>query len=184
MHYQLRNGELMNFVGAIERGDWRVESWNTPGTVAECLRDFAGWNDALRGLIRAIPTPYKWALHVREPMDVWSKERVTLLGDACHATLPFLAQGANHAIEDGLVLARALEAFGDVETALKRYEAARLERTARMMRGSAANTARFHNPKLADPAETARIAREEFDPAAVAERHDWLFEYNAVNVEI
>ena len=53
-----------------------------------------------------------------------------------------------------------------------------------MVRGSAANTARFHNPKLADPAETARIAREEFDPAAVAARHDWLFEYNAVTAEI
>ncbi len=184
VHYQLRNGALMNFVGAIERSDWRIESWNTPGTVAECLRDFDGWNETLRSLIGAIPAPYKWALHVREPMEAWSKGRMTLLGDACHATLPFLAQGANHAIEDGLVLARALDAFADVETALKRYEAARLERTARMVRGSAANTARFHNPKLADPAETARIAREEFDPAAVAARHDWLFEYNAVTAEI
>lgn len=184
VHYRLRNGELMNFVGAIERSDWQVESWNAPGSVEECLRDFDGWNDALLGLIRALPAPYKWALHVREPMDAWSKGRIALLGDACHATLPFLAQGANHAIEDGMILARALEAFGDVETALKRYEAVRLERTARMMRGSAANTARFHNPKLADPAETARIAREEFDPAAVAARHDWLFEYNAVTVAI
>ena len=184
VHYQLRNGELMNFVGAIERSDWQVESWNTPGTVAECLRDFDGWNETLRSLIRAIPAPYKWALHVREPMAAWSKGRMTLLGDACHATLPFLAQGANHAIEDGLMLARALESFDDIETALKRYEAARLERTARMVRGSAANTARFHNPNLADPAETARIAREEFDPAAVADRHDWLFEYDAVTAEI
>ena len=184
VHYQLRNGALMNFVGAIERSDWQIESWNTPGAVAECLRDFDGWNDALRSLIRAIPAPYKWALHVREPMEAWSKGRITLLGDACHATLPFLAQGANHAIEDGLVLARALDAFADVETAFRRYEAARLERTARMVRGSAANTARFHNPKLADPEETARIAREEFDPAAVAERHDWLFEYNAVTAAI
>ena len=184
VHYRLRNGELMNFVGAIERSDWQVESWNVPGSAAECLRDFTGWNDALLALIRAIPQPYKWALHVREPMAAWSKGRVTLLGDACHATLPFLAQGANHAIEDGLILARALEAFADVETALKRYEAARLERTARMVRGSAANTARFHNPKLADPAETARIAREDFDPADVAARHDWLFEYNAVTAAI
>ncbi|MYF07318.1 MAG: monooxygenase, partial [Rhodospirillaceae bacterium] len=184
VHYQLRNGALMNFVGAVERSDWRIESWNTPGAVAECLRDFDGWSDTLRSLIRALPAPYKWALHVREPMEAWSKGRMTLLGDACHATLPFLAQGANHAIEDGLVLARALEAFDDVETALKRYEAARLERTARMVRGSAANTARFHNQKLADPEETARIAREEFAPAAVAERHDWLFEYNAVTAAI
>ena len=184
VHYRLRNGALMNFVGAVERSDWRIESWNAPGSVAECLGDFDGWNEALLALIRAIPSPYKWALHVREPMAAWSNGRVTLLGDACHATLPFLAQGANHAIEDGLVLARALEAFGEVETALKRYEAARLERTARMVRGSAANTARFHNPKLADPAETARIARDEFDPADVAERHDWLFEYNAVTAAI
>jgi len=184
VHYQLRNGALMNFVGAIERNDWQVESWNTPGTVAECLHDFDGWNETLRSLIHALPTPYKWALHVREPMEAWSKGRITLLGDACHATLPFLAQGANHAIEDGLVLARALHAFADVETALRRYEAARLERTARMVRGSAANTARFHNPELADPAETARIAREDFAPADVAARHDWLFEYNAVTAEI
>ncbi|MYF85925.1 MAG: NAD(P)-binding protein [Rhodospirillaceae bacterium] len=184
VHYQLRNGALMNFVGAIERSDWRIESWNTPGAVAECLRDFDGWSDTLRSLIRALPAPYKWALHVRESMEAWSKGRITLLGDACHATLPFLAQGANHAIEDGLVLARALDAFVDVETAFRRYEAARLERTTRMVRGSTANTARFHNPKLADPEETARIAREEFDPAAVAARHDWLFEYNAVTAAI
>jgi len=184
VHYQLRNGELMNFVGAIERDNWRFESWNTPGTVEECLADFDGWNETLRDLMRAIPVPYKWALHIREPMGAWTQGRVSLLGDACHATLPFLAQGANHAIEDGLVLARALDAFDDVETALQRYEAARLDRTARMVRGSSANTARFHNPKLADPAETARIAREEFNPEDVVARHDWLFEYNAVTVEI
>lgn len=184
VHYQLRHGTLMNFVGATERDDWQIESWNTKGTTEECLADFDGWNETLRDLIRAIPVPYKWALHIREPMERWSVNRITLLGDACHATLPFLAQGANHAIEDGLVLARALESYAEVETALQKYEDARLERTSRMVRGSSANTGRFHNPKLADPAETARIAREEFNPADVAARHDWLFEYNAVTVEI
>lgn len=184
VHYQLRGGELMNFVGATERDDWQVESWNTPGTAAECLADFDGWHADLRSIIRAVPVPYKWALFVREPMERWSAGRATLLGDACHATLPFLAQGANHAIEDGLVLARAIDAYDDVEQALKRYESARIDRTARMMRGSAANTARFHNPKLADPAETARIAREDFHPDDVAARHDWLFEYDARTVEL
>lgn len=184
VHYQLRNGALMNFVGAIERGDWQVESWNTPGTTAECLADFEGWHDDIRTIIKAIPVPYKWALFIREPMERWSVGRVTLLGDACHATLPFLAQGANHAIEDGLILARAINAYDDMDTALKRYEAARIERTSRMVRGSSANTARFHNPKLADPAETARIAREDFHPDDVAERHDWLFRYDARTVAI
>jgi len=174
----------MNFVGAIERDDWQVESWNTPGTVAECLADFDGWNDEIRTISRAIPVPYKWALFIREPMERWSVGRATLLGDACHATLPFLAQGANHAIEDGLILARAIDAYDDMEMALQRYETARIERTSRMVRGSSANTARFHNPKLADPAETARIAREDFHPDDVAKRHDWLFRYDARTAEI
>ncbi|WP_457836121.1 FAD-dependent monooxygenase, partial [Staphylococcus aureus] len=77
-----------------------------------------------------------------------------MLGDACHPTLPFLAQGAVMAIEDGYILARALEAHGmDVATAFRAYEKARLERTSRVVTGSADNTKRFHNPALGDPAQ-------------------------------
>ena len=71
---------------------------------------------------------------------------VTLLGDACHPTLPFLAQGANMAIEDGMVLARCLDSFDSPE-ALRRYEAARLDRTSRIVRGSLENVSRYHNRK-------------------------------------
>src|SRR5579883_1815634 len=111
--------------------------------------------------------------------------RVTLLGDACHPTLPFLAQGANMAIEDGMVLARCLERYGDdVATALRRYEQARLDRTTRIVRGAQDNAGRFHNPELADAAGAAAFVDREFAPDKVEARYNWLFEYDALSVAV
>src|SRR5690606_4998246 len=106
--YPVRRGELINFVGVVERGDWTHESWNSQGRIEDCLRDFRGWHEDVQRIVRAIERPYQWALLGREPMPAWSKGRATLLGDACHPTLPFLAQGAMMAIEDGVVLAQCL----------------------------------------------------------------------------
>jgi salicylate hydroxylase len=117
VHYPVRRGELMNFAGFRERDDWRVESWTVQGTIDECADDFRGWHDDIHAIIRAIETPYKWALMLRPPMPQWSKGRVTLLGDACHPTLPMLAQGAVMALEDALVLARSLKQHRDHATA-------------------------------------------------------------------
>ena len=108
VQYPLRQGALMNFVGAIEGTHWAVESWSERGTREECLADFAGWHEEVQAMIHAIEVPYKWVLKVRDPMDTWSRGPITLLGDACHPPLPFLAQGAARAIEDGYMLARAL----------------------------------------------------------------------------
>ena len=111
--YPLRRGELLNFVTAIERDDWLIESWSEAGTVEECRRDLALWHADVLAIVDAIDIPYKWAMLGREPLEHWSVGRVSLLGDACHPTLPFLAQGANMAIEDGMVLARCLDAYDD-----------------------------------------------------------------------
>ena len=101
--YPLRRGELLNFVTAIERDDWLIESWSEAGTVEECRRDLALWHADVLAIVDAIDIPDKWAMLGREPLEHWSAGRVSLLGDACHPTLPFLAQGANMAIEDGMV---------------------------------------------------------------------------------
>jgi salicylate hydroxylase len=182
--YPLRRGELLNFVTAIERDDWRIESWSEAGTVEECRRDFARWHEDVLSIVDAMDVPYKWAMLGREPMQHWSAGRVSLLGDACHPTLPFLAQGANMAIEDGMILARCLDADADIATALRRYEAARLDRTSRIVRGSLENVSRYHNPQLADPVQARDFMAREFAPRAMGARYDWLYEYDALNVPI
>ncbi|WP_093220627.1 MULTISPECIES: FAD-dependent monooxygenase [unclassified Variovorax] len=185
IHYPLRRGELVNFVGIVERGDWTQESWTTAGTVAECAGDFAGWHEDVQTLIRSIETPYKWALMQREPMNRWSVGRVTLLGDACHPTLPFLAQGAAMAIEDGAMLARCIDAgAADVERALVRYEQARTERTSRIVRGSSENARRFHNPALASAEGAVAYVDKEWSEARIRERYDWLFDYKVDQVAL
>ncbi len=183
VHYPLRAGKVMNFVGALERGDWQVESWSARGTTAELAADFDGWHEDIHTLIRNIPAPYKWALMTRPPMERWSAGRVTLLGDACHSMVPFLAQGAAMAIEDGYVLARCLEKYPVLE-ALDRYENARRERTRLAVEGSADNIQRFHNPALADPVRGREYVEREWAGNRVAERYEWLFTYDAARAAI
>src|SRR5262245_19448551 len=183
--YPLRRGRLLNFVGVVERDDWRSEGWSEQGSKGECAADFAGWHPLVHAVIANLDAVYKWALIGRAPMPAWSKGRATLLGDACHPTLPFLAQGAIMAMEDGVVLARCLEAFaGDVVGALARYEALRRERTTRVVTGSAANTERFHNRVLADPVAARAYMAREYPPGKGRTMYDWLFAYDAMTVPI
>jgi salicylate hydroxylase len=185
VHYPLREGRLMNFVGALERADWRVESWSARGTPEELAADFRGWHEDVHALIGNIPVPYKWALMVRPPMERWSAGRVSLLGDACHSMVPFLAQGAVMAIEDGYILARCLtELDGDVPARLLRYEGARRERARRAVEGSASNIERFHNLALADPVKGREYVDREWAGQRVAERYEWLFRYDATTAPV
>ena len=183
VHYPLRGGTVMNFVGALERSDWRVESWSARGTTEELAADFAGWHEDVQALIRRIPVPYKWALMTRPPMERWTVGRVTLLGDACHSMVPFLAQGAVMAIEDAYMLARCLKAF-PVAEALIRYENARRARTRRAVEGSADNIGRFHNRALADPAKAREYVEREWAGQNVASRYEWLFRYDVTTEKI
>jgi salicylate hydroxylase len=183
INYLLRRGEIFNFVGVVER-DWRVESWTERGTREECAADFAGWNDDIHAIVRNIETPYKWALLGREPLGRFSHGRATLVGDAAHPTLPMLAQGANMAIEDGMVLARSLAAYDDVVTALARYDAARVDRAAKLVRGANEMAKRFHNPALADAAGAKAYVDAQWNEDTVKQRYDWIFEYDATRVAV
>jgi len=184
VHYPLRRGELMNFVGVVEGVDWQVESWTAQGDRGELHRDYEGWHADVHSMIAAIETPFRWAFLARDPLPVWGQGRVTLLGDACHPTLPFMAQGAVQAIEDGFILARALSEIPSAEPALRRYEDARRDRTARMVRGSNENATRFHNPELAHAEGAAAYVAREFAEEKVRARYDWLFTYDVNTVPV
>jgi salicylate hydroxylase len=142
----------MNFIGFVERADWRVESWTVAGTTAELADDFKGWHPDVHEIIRNIGIPYKWALWGRPAMERWSVGRVSLLGDACHPTLPFLGQGAVMALEDAYVLAGCLKKYaGDHATALARYQNARRERTAAVVRAAAETRKRASTTRSPTP---------------------------------
>ncbi len=136
------NREKETFVFATtSQPDWLHESWTMPGDVDELRRAYANFHPEARALLDACESVTKSALYIRNPLPVWSVGRATLLGDACHPMVPFMAQGACMAIEDSVVLGRALDGIesSDIEAALKRYENARKERTARVQIGSRGN---------------------------------------------
>jgi salicylate hydroxylase len=132
VHYYVRRGEIVNWIAHYET-DWREESWSVESDWCEAARAYAGWHPLLGELFSRTARCYKWALYDRDPLPRWTSGRVTLLGDAAHPMLPYLAQGAAQAIEDGYVLADKLDADRtDARQALIAYEQARLPRTARI----------------------------------------------------
>ena len=136
-------------------------------------------------LIDHAPAFSKWALCGKPPLAHWSQGRVTLLGDACHPTLPFLAQGAVFTLEDAIVLQRCLRQDSlDVVHALQRYESARLERAYRMVQGASDNTTRFHNPALAHSPDAQAFIEREWQQTAIGSRYDRLFSYDAMTVDL
>lgn len=143
--YQLRRGELANFVGVVERDDWTNEDWNESASRDEALEDFSGWHPVIQNLIEQADELFKWALFDREPLVQWVDGRIALLGDAAHPMLPFLAQGAAMAVEDAWVLAATLTNNpDDPMNALAEYQHQRKPRASRVQKASKANAKTFH----------------------------------------
>jgi salicylate hydroxylase len=177
--YFVRSGRVLNFFGGVERA-WEEESWTSRKPWTELKADYAGWHPSIQTIIDAVDRDacYRWALNNREPAARWSTSRATLLGDAAHPTLPYMAQGAVMAIEDGAVLARALEACDDVRDALDLYQRNRIERTARIVRESTEHGEIFH---IADAAQMRRA----FEEKNIAKsREQWLYAYDPLTVPL
>jgi salicylate hydroxylase len=139
--FPLNRGRETFVFATTAQPDWRHESWTMPGDVEELRRAYADFHPEARALLDACDSVTKSALYIRDPLPVWSRGAVTLLGDACHPMVPFMAQGACMAIEDAVVLGNAMAGVGrsDIGMTLKRYEDARKQRTARVQIGSRGN---------------------------------------------
>lgn len=134
------NRDATYFVTSVPDPDWDVESWSAEGDMAEVRRAFAGFHPDVQRVLAACQRVHKWALFERDPLPRWSRGPVTLLGDACHPMMPYMAQGGASALEDAAILARCLDAMSDPEDAFLSYEAMRLQRTARLQMTSRENT--------------------------------------------
>jgi salicylate hydroxylase len=177
--YWVRGGELLNVVAIVE-SDWREDGWVIPAEVEELRGAFRTWDPALHRIFDAALDVHKWALLDRTVPDRWAFGRVALLGDACHAMLPYLAQGAAMAIEDAIVLSAALATDADVAKALHSYEAARIERVRRVHDQATANAGNFHNGAITQAMRDAMLrSTEERSGDAVLSQLDWLYGHTA-----
>lgn len=140
--FPLNEGKDIFIFATTPQDSWREESWTLPGDVVELRESYSGFHSEARQLLDACDEVLKSALYIRDPLPSWGKGRITLLGDACHPMMPFMAQGAGQAIEDSIVLARYLDGAGDrpLEDVLLDYAKARQERTAQIQIGSRANS--------------------------------------------
>jgi salicylate hydroxylase len=183
VHYPVRGGDLINVV-AIVGDDWRESGWNAPGERAEILARYgaATWPPAARTVLAAAPQWHKWALYDRLPIGeasadsgtAWGHGAATLLGDAAHPMLPYLAQGAAMAIEDAWVLARALaERRDDARAALRNYERERHARTARVQHAAHRTGTVYHLGGGA--ALLRRLVLAIMGGQRLIARYDWIY---------
>ncbi|HXW25595.1 MAG TPA: FAD-dependent monooxygenase [Xanthobacteraceae bacterium] len=172
VHYYVQARRLLNFVCLVEQDAWTSESWTARGDVMAARAAYRGWHPQVRAILDAQEEIFIWALLDRAPLPRWSVGRVTLLGDACHPMLPFMAQGAAQAIEDGATLAAILARHGtDVTAALRAYEVARLARTSRIQGLAITSKTRLHLPD--------GPAQEERDAQMANNAADWTLAQNA-----
>lgn len=178
--YYLRGGKLLNFVGCIETAEVSEESWTKRFPKERLRTDLVGWHPAIQAIVDAADDDgcYRWSLHNRPPIRDWSSKRTTIMGDAAHPTLPYLAQGAAMAVEDAAVLTRALLREKSIPAALQLYQRNRIDRTARVVQVSTDNRRLFHLPSVADM-RAAFANRKEGE-----ERNKWLYSYNPLTVEL
>jgi salicylate hydroxylase len=126
---------------SIHQPEWREESWSLKGDISELRREFSGYAEEVRVMLEVCDEMLKTAVYARDPIPKWTGGRVTLLGDACHPMMPFMAQGGAMAIEDAAVLSRCLQGKSNAQlpAALQAYENARRDRTAAIQVSSQQN---------------------------------------------
>ncbi len=169
----VRAGKEINVVAIIEEG-WRGEGWSEPGDARHLAQHFRGAADDLAALIARGQNWTRWCLSGVDARGPWQRGRVALIGDAAHAMLPFLAQGAAMAIEDAAVLTRQLlRPDLPAEIALERYVDERRPRAARVSDAARQSGAIYHMSPLAAPFRDATM--KALGGERLLARYDWLY---------
>jgi salicylate hydroxylase len=174
VHYPVSGGAALAIVVIVPDAHDEGEDWSAPVTAAWVRERLPACAALLRELVASPETWRRWALHTLPQLPTWTHGRVTLLGDAAHAIVPFLAQGGVLALEDAVVLADALqEAGGDVAGALQAYERRRRPRAKQVASASAQNGRIYH---LSGGFARARdFALRLAPPERLMARYDWLY---------
>ena len=181
VHYPVSNGQLLNIVAIVESST-PPHGWSTQGHSEELLPSFKNWAKPAYSLLQQVPEWRIWALYGRSPAQVWGSGQVTLLGDAAHPMLPFLAQGGAMAIEDAWVLAAHLKNnLSNPETALRAYETLRTTRTSRVSETARSNATMFHLSGHQRLLRNMAMKASRAAPGLLLRKYDWLYGYKALD---
>ncbi|MAJ94393.1 MAG: monooxygenase [Marinovum sp.] len=181
--YPIRDGRQLNLVLIKEQNDWQPDGWRhleDPSVVKENFKDFSG---KTAKIIDSIEDVYKWGLFRYPLRKNWYKDRVVLIGDAAHPTLPFLAQGAAMAIEDSFVLASKFSEFPTILSAFTEFQSDRLPRVQRVINASAKNARTFHlsNTIARLVFHTILQLFSKFLPRLLLKRFNWIYDKDVTN---
>ena len=178
-------GGLRNIVAVEERIDWTEEGWSHQDDPANLRAAFSGFAPRVQDWLEQIETVHLWGLFRHPVARNWSEGRQVVLGDAAHPTLPFLAQGANLALEDAWVLSSALSKY-DIPEALNRYQMARQDRVRRVVDASTKNATNYHLsfPPLRFAAHSALRIAGRLSPQRMIGRFDWLYRHDVTGEDI
>ncbi|HET7681591.1 MAG TPA: FAD-dependent monooxygenase [Xanthobacteraceae bacterium] len=173
VHYPIRAGTAINIV-AILRDDAPKPGWNNTGPRDEILATFRNWAIPARNIVASAQSWRTWTLYDRPRLRRWGNGPITMIGDAAHPMLPFLAQGAAMAIEDAAVLADCLAKTPDDSAgAMRRYEALRNDRTTRAQKAASRNGLRYQASGV--EAAVRNAALRMMGGAGLLKRYDWLY---------
>ncbi len=174
--YPLGDGRMRNIVAVEERYSWAEESWNTTDDPMALREAFAGFCPRVRGWLDRVGTVHLWGLFRHPVAERWHGQGAAILGDAAHSTLPFLAQGANMALEDAWVLAEMLESYVCPDAALAAYQAAREKRVRRIVDAANRNARAYHlSGVVRQLAHIGLRLGDRMAPGMALERFDWLY---------
>jgi len=177
--YPLRGGSLRNIVAVEERKAWAEEGWNHPDNPANLRLAFAGFGGPVPEWLAQVDKVYLWGLFRHKVAAHWHGGRAVLLGDAAHPTLPFMAQGANMALEDAYTLARELDRAPDQSAGLAAYQSARRNRVLRVVEAANRNARNYHlRAPIAPLAHIALRLSQRIVPDAPLRQFGWIYDHD------
>lgn len=178
VHYPIAGGRLLNIV-AIQPATNPIDGWSAPGRGQDLLAHHAGASTRLRDLFSRAEDWRLWSLFDR-PAETLARGRIALVGDAAHPILPFLAQGAALAIEDGAYVSALLDETNSVEEAFSSYQRQRLDRVRRVQAEARRNGKLYHRSGLIGLGRDQIMRR--IGPRGMTERYAWLYGHRSPSI--